>query len=79
MEDIVGDEHYRERRTIIELEDPATGIVLKIPDVTFRMLGRPGRIRFPGLPHGSANEVVYRDLLGYSDARIASLKDEAAI
>ncbi len=79
MEDIARDGHYRERKTLIEMEDPATGIMLKIPDVAFRMMGRPGKIRFPGLPHGSANEVVYRDLLGYSEAQIAGLKDEASI
>ena len=79
MEDIARDGHYRERKTIIEVEDPATGVILKIPDVTFRMMGRPGKIRFPGLPHGSANHVIYRDLLGYSEADIAKLKEEAAI
>lgn len=79
MEDIAKDEHYRERKTIIEMEDPATGIMLKMPDVTFRMLGRPGKIRFPGLPHGSANEVIYRDILGYSAEQIAKFKSEATI
>lgn len=79
MADIAQDEHYRERKTIIDMEDPATGLMLKMPDVTFRMLGRPGKIRFPGLPHGSANEVIYRDLLGYSDEQIAKLKAEATI
>jgi formyl-CoA transferase len=79
MADIAQDEHYRERKTIIEMEDPATGIMLKMPDVTFRMLGSPGKIRFPGLPHGSANEVIYRDILGYSAEHIAQLKANATI
>jgi len=61
------------------MEDPVTGIMIKLPDVTFRMTGRPGKIRFPGLPHGSANEVIYRDLLGYSDEQIAKWKAEATI
>lgn len=79
MGDIAQDPHYRERKTIIEMEDPVTGIMIKLPDVTFRMTGRPGKIRFPGLPHGSANEVIYRDLLGYSDEQIAKWKAEATI
>jgi crotonobetainyl-CoA:carnitine CoA-transferase CaiB-like acyl-CoA transferase len=79
MEDIAKDDHYRERGTLIEIEDPLTGIMLKIPDVAFRMMGRPGKIRFPGLPQGSANEVIYRDLLGYSSEQIAKLKEEATI
>lgn len=52
MEDIAEDEHYWERKTIIEMEDPVTGITLEIPDVTFRIMDCPGKIRFPGLPHG---------------------------
>jgi crotonobetainyl-CoA:carnitine CoA-transferase CaiB-like acyl-CoA transferase len=79
MEDIAKDEHYQERKIIMEMEDPMTGIMLKMPYVTFRMMGRPGKIRFPGLPHGSANEVIYRDLLGYSEEQIARLKAESAI
>jgi crotonobetainyl-CoA:carnitine CoA-transferase CaiB-like acyl-CoA transferase len=79
MADIAQDVQYKERGTIIEIEDPVTGIMLKMPDVAFRMLGRPGKIRFPGLPHGSANEVIYKDLLGYSDEQIAKLKAEAVI
>ena len=79
MADIAEDEHYQERGTILEIEDPRTGIMLKMPDVTFRMLGTPGKIRFPGLPHGSANKVVYRDLLGYSEEEIDKLAEEAAI
>ena len=35
-----------------------------MPDVPIRLLDSPGEIRFPGLPIGAANEVVYRDLLG---------------
>lgn len=79
MKEIDGDTHYQERKSLVEIEDPLTGIMLKIPDVTFRMMGRPGKIRFPGLPHGSANEVVYKDLLGYSAKQIATFKKEGTI
>ena len=79
MKDIEGDEHYRERGTILEIEDPVTGVMLKLPDVTFKMMGSPGKIRFPGLPHGSANKVVYRDLLGYKEAEIEKFKADTAI
>ena len=48
MKDIEMDPHYLQRGSFIEIEDPATGVMLKIPDVTFRMLGTPGKIRFPG-------------------------------
>jgi crotonobetainyl-CoA:carnitine CoA-transferase CaiB-like acyl-CoA transferase len=79
MADIAGNIHYRQRESIVEMEDPVTGILLKIPNVPFRMLGTPGRIRFPGLPLGAANEVVYRDLLGYSADEISAMKECGAI
>ncbi len=79
MADIAEDEHYRERQSIIEIEDPRTGIMLKMPDVAFRMLGSPGKIRFPGLPHGSANKVIYRDLLGYREEDIDKMREDAVI
>ncbi len=79
MADIAEDEHYRERQSIIEIEDPRTGIMLKMPDVAFRMLGSPGKIRFPGLPHGSANKVIYRDLLGYREEDIDKMSEDAVI
>ena len=74
MQDVAENPHCRERGSVVEIEDPATGQLLKIPNVPFRMLGTPGRIRFPGLPLGSANEVIFRDLLGYSGEKIQKMK-----
>ncbi len=70
MKDIAADEHYRARGSIAEIEDPPTGIKMNMPNVSFRFLGRPGKIRFAGLPYGSANDVVFGDLLGYSKEAI---------
>ena len=64
---------------MIEIEDPATGILLKMPDLAYRMLGAPGKVRFAGLPHGSANGVIYQDLLGYSSEALEQFKQEGAI
>jgi len=63
----------------VELEDPLTGQLLKIPNVPFRLLGTPGRIRFPGLPLGSANDVIYRDVLGYSKEELQKMQAGGAI
>ena len=79
MEDIAKDPHYRERQSYIQLEDLATGTPFNLPNVPFRMLGTPGRIRFPGLPEGSANEVILRDLLGYSNGDVGRLREIKAI
>jgi crotonobetainyl-CoA:carnitine CoA-transferase CaiB-like acyl-CoA transferase len=79
MKDIAEDPHYQKRGSIIEIEDPATGVMLTMPNIAFRMLATPGKIRFAGLPLGSANEVIYTDLLGYSDEEIANFKDTGVI
>ena len=41
--------------------------------ISFRLLATPGKVRFPGLPHRSANEVILSDLLKYSDEQIQQM------
>jgi len=79
MQDIAANPQYKERGSIVEIIDPATGEALKIPNLSFRLLGTPGRIRFPGLPMGSANEAVYGALLGHSQERIADFREKGVI
>jgi crotonobetainyl-CoA:carnitine CoA-transferase CaiB-like acyl-CoA transferase len=79
MQDVSEDLHFRERGSIVDVEDPLTGRKLKMPNVPFRLLGSPGRIRFPGLPLGSANDEVYRKLLGYSDEKLQAIAACGAI
>jgi len=74
MRDIAEDPHVQGRKTLVDLNDPATGKTLRMPDVPIRLLNSPGEIRFPGLPMGAANEVVYQDLLGYSPEQLEELK-----
>ena len=79
MENIEEDDHCRERDSFRVIEDPTTGIELKMPGVPFRMMGHPVKIRFPGLPQASANHVVYGELLGYSEERVDELRELGAI
>ncbi len=79
MEDISRDPHVKERGTIASVCDPITGKMLAFPNVPIRLVQCPGQIRFPGLPMGSANEVILEDLLGYSPDGIAALKEKGAI
>ena len=79
MQDIDQDQHYRERESFYTIEDPATGLELEMPGLPFRLLGQPGKIRFPGLPHGAANEVIYSDLLDYSDEDLQKARESGAI
>ena len=79
MASIDKDEHYRERDSFCFIEDPATGIDLQMPDVPYRLGNLPSKIRFPGLPQASANDVVYNELLGYSQEKIDALLEKGAI
>ena len=74
MRDIAEDRHIRERKTLVDVVDPATDKSLRMPGVPMRLLNTPGEIRFPGLPFGAANEVIYQDLLGYSGEQLEELK-----
>lgn len=79
MKDIAEDIHYRERQSFIEMQDPATGITMKMPNLPFRFLATPGRVRFPGLPLGSANEVILNDLLDYTPDQIREMIEKKVI
>ncbi|MFC1957209.1 CaiB/BaiF CoA transferase family protein [Chloroflexota bacterium] len=79
MSNIAEDPHVEERKTLIDLDDPATGKKLRMPDVPIRMLNHPGEIKFPGLPFGAANEVVFQDLLGYSAEQLEELTSKKVI
>ena len=76
MADIAKDEHYQERGSIAEVQDPASGRDLKMPNVPFRIKGQDNAgIRFPGLPHGAANEAVFGSLLGLSHSDLDALSE----
>ena len=79
MRDIAEDPHVRERKTLVDVNDPATGKSFRIPNVPIRLLNTPGEIRFPGLPFGAANEVIYKDLLGYSSEQLEELRNSKVL
>ncbi len=79
MRDIAEDLHVQERKTLVDINDPRTDRTLRMPDVPVRLINSPGEIRFPGLPFGAANEVVYQDLLGYSSEQVEELKNSKVI
>jgi crotonobetainyl-CoA:carnitine CoA-transferase CaiB-like acyl-CoA transferase len=79
MKDIANDPHVKERGSVSAVYDPASGRTLSMPAVPIRLLQTPGEIRFPGLPMGSANEVIYQDLLGYSVGEIHEMAANGVI
>jgi len=79
MRDIAEDPHVQERKTLVGVTDPITNRNFRMPDVPIRLLNSPGEIKFPGLPFGAANEVIYQDLLGYSSEQLEELKNSKVI
>jgi crotonobetainyl-CoA:carnitine CoA-transferase CaiB-like acyl-CoA transferase len=79
MEDIPNDPQVKARGSITTVLDPSSGKEVPLPEAPIRLSGTPGRVRFPGLPMGAANDVVLGDLLGYSPQEIADLKSCGAI
>lgn len=79
MKDIDEDPHIQARKTLLDIKNPATGKNLRMPDVPIRLMKTAGRIDFPGLPMGAANEVIFKDLLGYSSEKIQGLREAKAI
>jgi crotonobetainyl-CoA:carnitine CoA-transferase CaiB-like acyl-CoA transferase len=79
MEDIPRDPHIKARGSITSVFDPASKKNILLPEAPIRFSATPGKVRFPGLPLGAANEVILADLLGYSQKEIADLKSCGAI
>ncbi len=79
MRDVAENPHVQERKTLLDVNDPVTGRTFRMPDVPVKLQNSPGEIRFPGLPRGAANEVVYQDLLGYSPEQLEELKRKKVI
>ncbi len=78
LEEAMNHPHLRERGTVADVHDQVLGDI-KVP-------GFP--IRFSGFPHpsnqqapllGEHNEVILRKYLGYTDDRIAALKDNRVL
>jgi crotonobetainyl-CoA:carnitine CoA-transferase CaiB-like acyl-CoA transferase len=79
MEDIANDPHVKERGSIVQVFDPDSERTISFPEIPIRLLHTPGAVRFHGLPMGSANEVIYQDLLGYSPQEIEGMKAKGVI
>ena len=76
---ITGEPHYRARGDIVPLLDPETGTTREFPETPIRFSDRSGRVRFPDLPMGAANQVILQDLLGYTPEELTALQASGAI
>jgi formyl-CoA transferase len=78
MEDVFNDEHYRERGSLVRVEDDELGEAV-VQDVVPRMSDTPGTVEHLGAQMGEHNEEVYGDHLGYSEERLESLREKGVI
>jgi crotonobetainyl-CoA:carnitine CoA-transferase CaiB-like acyl-CoA transferase len=73
FDEISRNEHYLARESVKTIEDPVTGQGAQMPNVPFRMSESPTKVRFPGLPIGAGNEVVFKEVLNYDDDKCDAL------
>ncbi len=77
-EQLIEDEHVRERGSLAPVENPHGDGELLQSAVTPRLSRTPGAVRHAGLTRGSCTEEVLQGL-GYSDDEIAALEASGAI
>jgi crotonobetainyl-CoA:carnitine CoA-transferase CaiB-like acyl-CoA transferase len=78
VQQLVEDPHVRATETLTTVADEDLGSLL-MPNLAFRLLGTPGRIRFPGRRLGQDTEEVYAERLGLDGAEVARLRERGVV
>ena len=78
MQQLVDDPHVRATETLTTVEDEDLGPLL-MQNLAFRLLGTPGRIRFPGRRLGQDTEDVYAERLGIDAEQVAELRERGVV
>lgn len=74
-EDIVHDKHYQAREMILSMLHPTLG-EFKLPGIVPKLSRTPGEVKWLGPASlGEHNDEIYKDFLGYDDAKLARLKE----
>ncbi|MFD4022318.1 CaiB/BaiF CoA transferase family protein [Streptomyces sp. NPDC058576] len=76
--DIAEDPHYRERGTLVTVEDPEFGELPMVAPLP-RMSKTPGRIRTTGPALGAHNAEVYQGVLGLGPDELAAVAADGVI
>ncbi|RMF97226.1 MAG: CoA transferase [Gammaproteobacteria bacterium] len=71
--EMLADPHFQAREAIIKTLHPQFG-ELRMQNVAPKLSSTPGAVRSPAPELGQHNEQVYRELLGYSEERLAELQ-----
>ena len=78
IDEIFQDPQYAARGNILRVQDERIGS-LAIPNLVPRLSDTPGEVKWLGPALGADNDLVYRGLLGLTDAELARLRDESVI
>ena len=78
IKDIFSDPHYAARQALIRVLDPALREAV-VQNVVPKFSETPGSVDHLGHPMGAHNDEIYRDELGYSEEKIAALKEAKVI
>jgi formyl-CoA transferase len=76
--DMLEDPHFAAREAIIDVEHPVLG-PFKMQNVFPKLSATPGNVRWTGPEMGAHTDDVLRNLLGYDEAKLDSLKALKAI
>lgn len=78
IEDIVTDPQYLARESIYTVDDPQLG-KMRMQGLVAKFSETPGSIAFAGQEKGESNNVIYGDLLGYTQKELENLKVKGVI
>ena len=78
MKEICEDPHIAHRKMLVEIDQPGIG-KMKIAGSPIRLSETPGEVYAPAPLLGQHSEDVLREILGYSQEEIGSLKEEGVI
>ncbi len=76
--EMLEDAHFRARDAIVSVMHPKFG-ELKMQNVAPKLSLTPGQVRAPGPEIGQHNNEVYRELLGFSEEKLAGLRERGII
>jgi succinyl-CoA--D-citramalate CoA-transferase len=77
-EDMLADEQYAARNSVVEVEDPEIGR-FPMQNVVPRLSETPGEVRWTGPSLGQHNDEVFRDLLGISAEELDRLRERDTV
>ena len=72
------DPQIKARNMIVDIEQPGIGTV-PVSGIVVKMSETPGSIDAPSPTIGQHNREIYCDLLGYSEEKLAGLKEEGVV